>query len=55
MFTAFLTALAVVVSIVLLVLLAWPHRDAVPLHIPYSGLTVLIAAVGLAALGFWLV
>lgn len=55
MFTIFLTALAVVVSALLVGLLLKPRRDAVPLHIPVGGLTVLAAAVALAALGFWLV
>lgn len=55
MFTTFLTALAVVVSAVLIVFLAWPRHDTEPLRIPFGGLTVLLAAVGLAALGFWLV
>lgn len=54
MFTIFLTALAAVVSALLVVLLAKPRHDAAPLHIPFGGLTVAAAALALAALGVWL-
>lgn len=54
MFTIFLTALAAVVSVLLVVLLAKPRHDAAPMHLPFGGLTVGAAALALTALGVWL-
>lgn len=54
MFTLFVTALAAVVSALLVFLLLKPNRTSQPLRLPLGGLGVAAAALALAALGLWL-
>ncbi|MEK6975578.1 MAG: hypothetical protein AABY18_04455 [Candidatus Thermoplasmatota archaeon] len=55
MFTIFLTALAFAACAVMGVLLLRPKQDAKELRIPFGAVSVAAVALGLVALGLWMV
>lgn len=55
MFTIFLTATAAAVSAVLGGLLLRPQQEPKEARLPYAGLSVAAIALGLVALGLWMV